>query len=258
VFYYYYYCGKKKMEKWIEIEDGFLLSIEGKIIGDDQDIIFYEFPCNIEEQEINNNSAIINSDGYFQFFYVREYLEEIWNSYQQNENNIIKQLEIDFYRQDYFINDQQCCNLDDYFKFVGTFYSCSSSSSSRWRQRQQQKKNQQQQQKYQIDILKQYQDILILMLSTQSSFAYIFETLQNYYPELYLVSSNNNSRPQIRIYQNKINNNVKIEMRLYRHLLKLETEKIVKKLCCNLIIDFSNIHIDSPMSHLSWFTTSIF
>lgn len=252
------------MEKFIELEDGFSLLIRGLVVGDDKDIVFYgkdlqtlhlsspaHSKCTVtaaaaEDKRDNNNNNCDDDDknskprildenrvcGYFHFFNLKSYLTDIWNSFAATEIKIIKQLELDFYRQDYFINDVKCTCLETYLDFIHRActrdwkcinktdhgYNTSNTSTTngiastnrRWfinkcsddddnggtggagdtvKQ-------------YQLNILHQHTDTLMLMLSTQSSFAYIFEFMQKCYPDMMVVQSRNSlaSRPQIRLY----------------------------------------------------------
>jgi hypothetical protein len=230
-------------QKWIEVESGFLLLIKGIIFGEDQDIIFYDLSDVLIDETIVTVTMV--TDGYFQFSCLKNYLEKIYNSYKREETNIIKQFQIDFHRQDYFINDQRCTSIDNYFDFVNSIASpiLPTSLAKRWVKSEKSKE-------YQVDIVKQHFDVLILMLSTQASFAHIVESFSNYYPGLHLVNSGDKPCVMIR----GLNGKCVMEMRLHRYLFNLETEKNIKELYCSIHIDFSNLCANCPMFLLSWTT----
>ena len=61
----------------VSIEDGYSLFIQGKIIGEDQDIIFY----NLGQDHLSAPVTILDSSnekGYFEMFDLKKYLLDIW------------------------------------------------------------------------------------------------------------------------------------------------------------------------------------
>jgi hypothetical protein len=231
---------EEKHSKWLEIEDDFLLFLQGEIIGEDQDIVFYEISGATKFINRGNKVKIDNRvNGFFQFFYQQDYLEEIYNSYQGykgyrdnreklwvkevEEQKILRQIELDFPRQDYFINDQHCSSFNDYIYFCQNF-SCSK---------------------------------VVKMLSTQASFAYIIETMMKYYSNFHLVSNhfssdhfsdsgiNYSTRPQIKLFSSskkgEVTSTMRMEIKIYKYLFDLEKEKNIGTIDCSLHIDLSDL-----------------
>lgn len=275
-------------EKFIDIDDEYVLLVQGTVIGEDNDIIFYDMPgistFNSElfmfKSSLYDGSTTSNVGGYFHIFDLKKYLQDIWNSFKQTELGIIRQLELDYHRQEYFINGVSCPSIVKYFEFINNLGDVGSPSGcgGRWQIVDKGDKDGDHGW-HQINILHQYRDILVLMLSTQSSFAYIIEVLQKYYPQLEIIQpraavlSSSSSRavagrPQICVYtrgleggegreNREARKGIHMEINLWRELFDMKTETTVGKLYCNLYINFDALNLPNlqdtpPLGILSW------
>ena len=112
----------------------------------------------------------------------------------------------------------------------------------------------------------QNQELLILMVSTQASFALIVEILFKYYPGLQLIQDHS-FKPEVHL-STSTSTSTKVEIRLARTLFDLDREKDIGKIYSSLHIDFNllfstpgqsssssspdNNNHRQPMSFISW------
>lgn len=135
-----------------------------------------------------------NRQGYYHFFNIADYLNDIWNSYNRSEVKLFHQLEIDFDRQGYFINDEECFNIQQLVNFLNGLANNLTTKDSTSKDYEMigfddicknKQDNNKTINKYSIDdsrriqinILNKELDVLIALLSTQASFAMPYEFL---------------------------------------------------------------------------------
>jgi len=105
------------------MEDDYEIITKENICDDlDDDIIVYNIKNNktsIETIKRMYLKDIINKNILsLCIFEFKEYIDDIWASYNQNVTNVWNQFYLDFNRQDIFINDKKCDTIEEFYEFI--------------------------------------------------------------------------------------------------------------------------------------------
>lgn len=226
------------MFKIFEVGDDYLLPVMGEIIGEDQDIIFYDIEamsslsCQLAQLPNFSNSCN-DAAGYFETFCPREYWKDIWKSYRSSEQNVLSQLELDFARQHYVVDNFLCSSLKDYVQNAQISQTGHNTTGKfgRWAF------DKEKFGKLELDICGDKNlGLRILMCSTQAAFGLLLEVLARRYPNTAMLSSiDGGGGPQIRLFTgNSHTGGLRMEIRISKRVYHLDQEKVTATLDCSL------------------------
>lgn len=257
------------MFKIFEVGDDYLLPVMGKIIGKDKDIIFYDIEAmsSLSLHRANftqlptysTNDSTNRCEGYFETFCFQEYWRDIWKSYRSSEQNVLSQLELDFARQHYVVDNFLCSSLKDYAQNAQVIQANQTNNLGnidnvgRWTF---DKENNGNIGKLELDICANKNlDLRILMCGTQAAFGLLLEVLARRYPNTAMLSSDMaDGGPQIRLTSNANSAaDLMMEIRISKRVYHLDAEKVTATLDCSLsfpLVSKSKNGIDTGI--ISW------
>lgn len=73
------------------------------------------FSLDKDKRFLNNLKKNCNIMCIFQF---KKYIQDIWESYKKNEDNMLRQFYIDFDRQDIFVDDKQIFDANEFINYI--------------------------------------------------------------------------------------------------------------------------------------------
>lgn len=226
--------------------DDYVLLSSAILFGEDEDILqILDAPvitsCILCVQSIPSEMLHNNKQGNFHVFDFSEYLNDIWTSFHQSSNKVIRQLQLDFKRQKYHVNDERCIDLPEYLKLINSINTIDTTNNKRsW--------NMDADGNIQVGVNPLDADLLLMMLSSQAVFAYTYEYLYKIFsfqnPHLHLIRINTDK--QVCIF---IKENVTMEIVLNCKLVDTRSDDLCT---CKIITSTTYIDFSKPYAVIEY------
>jgi hypothetical protein len=213
---------------YIETEiDGDYVLINYEVPIEDSMVILNKITDNVDKSELYNTNR-----EYTMLFPIKEYLEQIWKTYNYDSNKIWKQFCVDFPRMEFLLNNEKITDYMVFFNKISPYWF---------------KKN------IVFENIRTY--LLIVMLCNQSTFGLPYETLYYKYSDI----DNNihvTSGHSLRRLKFKTNGDHEIECAINTsyNIYDVDHLVVLYRIDVNILFDIqiTENHNTKPIGILSW------
>lgn len=253
----------------LHCDDEFDVIEYGTYLDDDHDVIFRSHlaPHPAPHPHAPQPTMHLSPTGYlgfFDFFTLKDYLQDIFFSFHTSSQTIAKQFMTDFHRQSIFLNDLECSIVSQAIEFINQSEKHVLSASQFKRLTGKPKLLQKWIMTKNVkdvimpNVLGEVISVIVMMLMTQAAFAHQFQHLSALYSnvakEQHVITQRNN-RPQVRLYREDgkcfyimLQNDFQVyDVRRLKTLLYIEATSWIDLEQFPILSD-----LESPFGILSW------